>query len=114
MIYKIYANNNSFRLVEFSVGLNVILADKKIESSAKDTRNGVGKTTFLEVLHFCLGADSDKVKLPKNEIMDWVFTIELELCGERLVASRSIEKPSIIVISGALQELPIAPEFDET
>ena len=39
MIHSITANQPSFRRVELTPGLNVILADRTEESSRKDTRN---------------------------------------------------------------------------
>ena len=54
MIHKIWANDKRFKAVEFSAGLNVILAERTLESGQKDTRNGAGKTTLLNTVHFCL------------------------------------------------------------
>ena len=57
MIYKIYASDKRFKTIEFKKGLNVILADRKEESGKKDSRNGLGKTTLINILHFCFGSD---------------------------------------------------------
>ena len=56
MIHSIAANQPTFRPVKLTPGLNVILADRTKGSSRKDTRNGLGKSTLIEIIHFCLGA----------------------------------------------------------
>ena len=56
MIHAVRANKSSFHAVEFDAGFNVVLADRAKESTRKDFRNGLGKTTLLEIIHFCLGA----------------------------------------------------------
>ncbi len=113
MIHKVYASDNRFKSVEFQVGLNVILADKKQESEKKDSRNGLGKTTLINVMHFCLGADLNKKLFPVEEIKDWTFFIEIDLCGERITAARKIDNSGIIRVQGNVTRLPIKPEKDE-
>ena len=110
MIYKIYANDKRFKRVEFQSGLNIILANKKQSSGKKDTRNGVGKTILIKIIHFCLGADLKKLKLPLEEIKDWVFSIELDLNGTRIIASRSIATPKIITVQEGDKEIEIVEE----
>jgi len=113
MIYKIYASDPRFKTVEFQMGLNVILADKKQESGEKDSRNGLGKTTLINVMHFCFGADLNKKVLPVDEIKDWTFFIEIDLCGARIVASRSISNPGIVKVQGNTSVLPVLTEKDQ-
>ncbi|WP_417659140.1 DUF2326 domain-containing protein [Pseudidiomarina sp.] len=112
MIHKIWSNDKRFKRVEFSVGLNVILAERTLESGQKDTRNGAGKTTLLNVMHFCLGADLHRLSLPKDELEDWVFYISLDLCGETFTAKRSISNAKIIEIMGDVSKLALPPEVD--
>jgi uncharacterized protein YydD (DUF2326 family) len=110
MIYKIYSNDKRFKAVDFSAGLNLILADKKQESGKKDSRNGLGKTTLINIIHFCLGSDLDKQLLPIEKIKDWVFFIELDLNGEKITASRAIYTPNIVKIENSHSKLPIKTE----
>ena len=79
MIYQIYSNKKQFKPVKFEIGLNIIKADKKPDSGKKDSRNGLGKTTLINIIRFCLGSDLDKNLLPVNDIEDWVFFIEMDL-----------------------------------
>lgn len=112
MIHKIWANDKRFKAVEFSAGLNVILAERTLESGQKDTRNGAGKTTLLNIVHFCLGADLHRLSLPKDELQDWEFYICLDLGVTTLTAKRNISNAKIIEILGDVSNLPIAPEKD--
>lgn len=113
MIHKIYANNTSFKQVEFKMGLNIILAIREEKSHKKDTRNGVGKTTLISIIHFCLGADLKKLKLPVNELQDWVFSIELDLHGERITASRSINNSKVVQLHGNIHKFSTTKISDE-
>ncbi len=113
MIHKVYASDKRFKSVEFHVGLNVILADKKQESNEKDSRNGLGKTTLINVMHFCLGADLNKKLLPVEDIKDWTFFIEIDLCDEKIIASRKVDNSGIIMVQGNVTKLPIKSEIDE-
>lgn len=112
MINKIWANDKRFKAVEFFAGLNVILAERTLESGQKDTRNGAGKTTLLNIIHFCLGADLHRLSLPKDDLHDWVFYISIDLCGETLIAKRSIANAKIIEVETIVSGLPVAPEKD--
>ncbi len=110
MIHKIWASDKRFKPVEFSAGLNVILAERAPESGQKDTRNGAGKTTLLNVIHFCLGADLISLNLPKDDLHNWIFFIRIELYGEIVTAKRSIENAKIIEVDTIIPGLPIISE----
>lgn len=112
MIYRIYANDKRFKSVNFHKGLNVILADRKKESNDKDSRNGIGKTTLINVLHFCLGSNLNNKILPVSDINEWKFYLDLELCGRKITACRSVDRPGIIEVSGDIDALPVKPETD--
>ncbi len=113
MIHSISANQQSFRGVEFTPGLNVILADRTQESSRKDTRNGLGKSTLIEIIHFCLGSKvlrNRGLAIPALE--DWAFTMEMSLRGERIAVTRSVASPNTVVVSGLSNDWPDLPPAD--
>jgi uncharacterized protein YydD (DUF2326 family) len=96
----IRSDRSSFRTVTFDAGLNIILADKTARSSAKDTRNGVGKSLLIDIVHFCLGAEFNKSRLAVPQLHDWTFRLELEFDGHVVTASRSTGHPKAVVVTG--------------
>lgn len=111
MIHAVRANQPSFRAVEFQPGLNVVLADSTDTSHDKDSRNGLGKSTLIEILHFCFGARTRPRKgLRVPSLDEWAFTTEFTVAGHRLAATRSAARPGIITVDGDLAGLPLAPE----
>ena len=57
MIERIWSDLPSFRAVEFSGGMNIVLADTNADSEETESTNGLGKSTLLRIIHFCLGSD---------------------------------------------------------
>lgn len=106
MIVSVTANKPGFKSVSFQAGLNVILADKTEGSTDKDSRNGVGKTTLLEIIHFCMGGSADKRFSPlrKSQVLvkdGWEFTVGLALPVGLVTITRGLAKPKEIYLSGA-------------
>ena len=101
MIRRVTANHPSFRTVDFGPGLNIVWADRTKDSTQKDSRNGLGKSTLIEIIHFCLGAKLQKGKgLMVEALADWEFTIELDVAGKLLRATRGIRKPPPVIGQG--------------
>ncbi len=98
---KIYSNNDKqFHNIEFSKGLNVIIAEISDKSIAnKDTHN-LGKTLLISVIDFLLLKDiSNKSKffLTKAGFEEQFFFAELQLnSGEYLIVQRGVDNPSKI------------------
>ena len=114
MIHGISANQPTFHPVEFTVGLNIILAERTLESTQKDTRNGLGKSTLIEIIHFCLGSSVTKGKgLIKESLTEWNFTIDITLAGNRVEATRAIASPNWISVVGSTDNWIEQPELDE-
>ena len=115
MIYKITANQASFRPVRLTPGLNVILAERTEGSSKKDTRNGLGKSTLVEIIHFCLGARVLKGRgLAIPALADWEFTLELSIGGERVTVTRALATPRLVTVSGLGEDWPDTPPLNIT
>jgi len=62
MIKKIFANKESFKTVEFLPGFNLILAERTKNSTKTDSRNGLGKSTLIEIIHFALALKRKKIR----------------------------------------------------
>lgn len=101
MIHSITANRPSFNAVEFTPGLNVILADRTKTSTQKDTRNGLGKSTLVEIIHFCLGSNVRKGHgLSIEPLRSWEFTLDVTIAGDRVKVTRAVANPSVLLIEG--------------
>lgn len=113
MLHRLSANKNTFRPVEFKEGLNIILAERTTESTQKDTRNGLGKSTLIQILDFCLGAQAlNGAGLCIPALQSWEFTLELTVAGNRICATRRVDAPSQIMVSGPTGKFIEQPSFD--
>lgn len=112
MIHSIECDNPSFKKIVFKDGLNVILAERTKEATIKDSRNGLGKSTLIEIIHFCLGAD--KRETLKNPRLDnWTFILNLDLGGKTYSISRNTADNNKIIIEGDCSDWKIKPTIDE-
>ncbi len=103
MIHSITSTDPRFRSVSFGPGLNIVLAERAEGSSEKDSRNGLGKSSLIEIIQFCLGAQFNKKHpLAKPEIRDATYTLELDLAGNRFRVSRCPAQASTVVIAGPI------------
>lgn len=113
MIHALCANKPSFQAVEFSDGLNVIVAERTKDSTRKDTRNGLGKSTLIEIIDFCLGSQHAKNKgLCIDPLADWAFTLDVTLAGNRVQVTRSVESPNRITVDGPTKGWAEQPDED--
>ena len=117
MIHRISANKSSFRAVEFDTGFNIILADRQDDNSSNNDRrscNGLGKTTLINIIDFCLGAnhtDGSPCNLYHREIADWEFTLDITLGDSKISATRGFEESSRMYISGSTDKLKLSPNY---
>lgn len=110
MIHELTANKPSFQSVTFTTGLNIVLAERSDDSSKKDTRNGLGKSTLVDIIDFCLGSEGDALKIPA--LRDWVFTLEITLATNRVKVSRAVANPNEVLILGPTQDWIEQPDVD--
>jgi uncharacterized protein YydD (DUF2326 family) len=102
MILAVRANKSSFRTVRFKPGLNLIFAERTKESTCKDSRNGLGKSTVFEIAHFCLGGRATKGKgIVRDNLADWVFSVDLQFGDKVLTLTRSVAEPRKIQLHEA-------------
>lgn len=114
MIHGVTANQRSFHPVTFNTGLNVILAERSEASTEKDTRNGVGKSTLIAIIDFCLGSRPTKGKgLLIEPLKSWAFTLEITLRSNRVKVTRAVADQNRIVIEGPTNGWHEQPDVDE-
>lgn len=106
MITKVRSNMPSFREISFEPGFNVVLADRTKESTKTDSRNGLGKSTLLDIIHFCLGSGTRKNQgLRAPALEGWSFTLDLNISDRVLVVTRSTDNHNQILVEGDVEDL---------
>jgi uncharacterized protein YydD (DUF2326 family) len=103
----------SFKTLTFKPGLNILLADKSEGANDRQSRNGAGKTSFIELVHFLFGAAAGKDSIFRSDpLAGWTFDVAVDIAGDAISAARSGTKPSRIVVNGPVETWPIPPQFD--
>lgn len=111
MILSITANKDAFRPVTFQTGLNLILAERTEHSTEQDSRNAVGKTTLLQIVHHCLGANlSDHLRKPMLREEGWEFTLNLLTPLGPVSITRGIANDRVAKVSGVMLPQYLEPE----
>lgn len=102
MIHSLRSSLSGFKNLEFSPGLNVLLAQKEAGATDKQTRNRAGKTSLVEIIHFLLGANVKPGSLFTQKILEEVgFAMNLDLDGAPVTVERSPKNKSKFQLSGA-------------
>lgn len=115
MIHAVSANDARFKSVSLESGMNLLLADTTEASTETDTRNGLGKTLLVEIVHFCLGATAPAGNdgLGSPSLTGWSFTVDLSLGGARVAATRSLSEPGRVGVAGEFDDWPVVPVWDK-
>ncbi|MBC6443042.1 MAG: DUF2326 domain-containing protein [Rhodobacteraceae bacterium] len=113
MIHSVTSDLETFKTLTFGPGLNIILADKTAESTDRQTRNGAGKSSFVELIHFIYGANAGPKSIFRSaELGPHTFEAKGDIGGHVVTVSRSGAKPSEIRIQGATEHWPVRPKLD--
>lgn len=116
MISKIWSDSPTFREISFEKGFNVILADITSRSTEKGSRNSLGKTTFVELVHYCLGSTGRPGIFKEIATQDWNYRLDFTVMNKEISASRSGTPKSKIEAKGDFSEWPLpgdATIFDD-
>jgi uncharacterized protein YydD (DUF2326 family) len=115
MIRRIFSDLSSFKELTFRSGLNLLLADKSPGATDRQTRNGAGKTSLIELFHFLTGSECRADSLFRtNELSPFTFGMELDLAGARIAVQRKGEKPAKLTVTGDTSAWPISPQVDRS
>ncbi|MEY9363656.1 uncharacterized protein YydD (DUF2326 family) [Bradyrhizobium yuanmingense] len=66
MIIRVWSDLPTFKEVTFQDGFNVVLADTAEDSKETESTNGLGKTTLIRIIHFCLGMEIGRDKVTQS------------------------------------------------
>ena len=110
MIHRLYSNLPSFKELNFSPGLNILLAEKSDGATERHTRNRAGKSSVVELIHFLLGSNVHKESLFKNPaIADYMFGMEFDLAGSLVSVERQGQKANPLTVHGDFSVWPSKP-----
>jgi uncharacterized protein YydD (DUF2326 family) len=101
MLHRLSADRPQFKTLEFRSGLNIVLASRDNNadlSNHRRSRNGAGKSSILDLLHFLLGGKAEGA-LTSPTLADWNFTLDLDVGGDRVSVTRSVGNAKQIFVS---------------
>jgi uncharacterized protein YydD (DUF2326 family) len=105
MIQRVWSDLATFKEARFDAGFNVVLADTAEDSKETESTNGLGKTTLIRIIHFCLGSDLARDKaLNHPDLAGVTFGLDLQVGGLRVTVSRNTSTPKEIAVSQSLVE----------
>ena len=113
MIRELKSDLQSFKALTFGPGLNVILADKSPDATDLQSRNGAGKTSLVELVHFLFGADAKPRSIFRSEALSgWTFSASVDI-GERTCSiSRTGKRSNRVQIDGDIGGWPVAGQHE--
>lgn len=113
MIHTITSDIDGFKGLTFTPGLNILLAEKSADATDRQSRNGAGKTSFVELIHFLFGGNVKPDSIFRtNELVASTFEMQIDMGGHVISAARSGAKPSRIRIQGETSHWPIEPTLE--
>lgn len=99
MIHRLASDLRSFKTLCFGPGLNIILSDKSEGATDRQSRNGAGKTSFIELVHFLFGADARPQSIFRGPLLSkWTFSGSVDIGGTTMTVARSGSKPSRVMV----------------
>lgn len=93
-------------IVDFQRGINIITG---VNLDKEGSKNGVGKSTILDAIHFVLFGETIR-ELKKEHIVnrhtrkDCVVTLEFDVNGEAYILTRSIEPTAVQLLQPSLKK----------
>ena len=106
MILSLGSDLPKFKALKFGPGLNALLSTRADGSDNGKTRNSAGKTSFVELIHFLLGADCDPNDLfRKKALIDHSFNGTFLIGGREIRVSRSGSNANRIYMEPDVAEL---------
>lgn len=112
-LIELYANCASFKRVQFNEsGASLVVGSRRDPVHHDDdtkSYNGVGKSLLVEIVHFCLGASTNKAF--KEHLPGWEFTMIAALGERQLQIVRSTDKQGEVCVDGKVLKLKSYTDF---
>ncbi len=115
MIRSITSSLPSFKKLRFHEGLNVLLAEKTKGANDRQTRNGVGKTSFVELVHFLMGGNCGPDHfLQSPALSSHGYAIDFDLADLPVTVERVPEqKKRLAILDGDVSSWPEKPKLNK-
>lgn len=99
MFHRLESSDPRFKTLTFHSGLNILLAQKRDETAGSSTtRNSVGKSSVVDLLHFLLGGTRDKNSIVSSRSLDndtFLLQMDWPNLSESLHISRAVTSTTI-------------------
>lgn len=105
MLTSIGSSDARFKAFKFNTGFNILVADIATNSADTDSRNGVGKSSLVEIMHFLLGLSRTTGSVLANDALsEHSFNLQLDWpVGQSLYVIRTLERRSKVEVSGEVE-----------
>lgn len=99
------STDDRFKRLAFKPGLNILVAERTETSNQGDSRNSVGKTTFVKLIRYILGGDRpDDLKVPELSAHCFNASLTLPSVGggdeESVSVTRAFTPTTRVQVSG--------------
>jgi uncharacterized protein YydD (DUF2326 family) len=114
MIERLDSSLGTFKALTFKPGLNVVLAEKSAGATDRQTRNGAGKTSLVELVHFLLGGSYPTDHLLRAPALaDAWYGLRFDLAGSRVEVRRTPAAASEVAVHGDTATWPRSPRLSK-
>ncbi|WP_328681024.1 ABC-three component system protein [Streptomyces sp. NBC_00343] len=102
---RLTSSDARFKTLSFHEGLNILVADRTDVSAQGDSRNSIGKTSFVKILRYVLGGDLPP-DFKASELSDHKFIASLSLpavsgdVDETVTVTRSVSPTTRVDVTG--------------
>ena len=115
MIHQVYSPTlATFKTLTFRPGLNLVVAEKSEGATLRQTRNGAGKSSLVEIVHFLLGGNCDKNCIFRcPALVAHAFGMKVDVGNLTVTVERhGATRTPVAVVSGATEEWPEGAKID--
>ena len=93
---RVFSSDPRFKGISFSPGLNIVVACKTDKSTSRNTRNGSGKSSLVEIISYVLGSNVDEDDIFKLDVFaETYFSLRLDIGDREVTASRCANQTRI-------------------